>query len=163
MWNLPPADSVLHLLQYVALAAQAMTAALAAGRRSMDWVGVCLLGRITALGGGSIRDVLLGHYPLVWVQSPSLLALTGGAAFVTILLARVVDRYEVFRPHRLLFTKLDETGSWGAVLQEAARSAKPLSFFATGQRIPEDLETASKSRLLEAILGGRLCETLSAA
>ncbi len=78
-------------------------------------------------------------------------------------LARVVDRYEAFRPTRLLFTKLDETGSWGAILQEAARSAKPLSFFATGQRIPEDLETASKSRLLEAILGGRRCETLSAA
>src|ERR1700754_1562105 len=56
MWNLPPADSVLHFLQYVALAAQAMTAALAAGRRSMDWAGVCMLGAITALGGGTIRD-----------------------------------------------------------------------------------------------------------
>jgi uncharacterized membrane protein YeiH len=44
MWNLPPSDSVLHVLSYVALTAQAMTAALAAGRRSMDWVGVCLLG-----------------------------------------------------------------------------------------------------------------------
>ena len=72
-------------------------------------------------------------------------------------LARVVDRYEVFRPHKLLFTKLDETGSFGAIFQEAARSAKPLSFFAAGQRIPEDLETASKSRLLELILGrGRI-------
>ena len=50
-----------------------MTAALAAGRRSMDWAGVCMLGCITALGGGTIRDVLLGHYPLVWVQHPSLL------------------------------------------------------------------------------------------
>ena len=44
MWSLPPSDSMLHVLSYVALAAQAMTAALAAGRRSMDWVGVCLLG-----------------------------------------------------------------------------------------------------------------------
>jgi len=32
-----------------------MAAALAAGRRSMDWVGVCLLGCIPALGGGTIR------------------------------------------------------------------------------------------------------------
>ena len=92
MWNLPPSDSVLHLLSYVALTAQAMTAALAAGRRSMDWVGVCMLGCITALGGGTIRDVLLGHYPLVWVQNPSYLALTAVAAFVTILIARVVHR-----------------------------------------------------------------------
>src|SRR3984957_20557894 len=68
MWDLPPSDIVLYGLSLVALAAQAMTAALAAGRRSMDWVGVCLLGCITALGGGTIRDVLLGHYPLLWVQ-----------------------------------------------------------------------------------------------
>src|SRR5580693_547240 len=92
MWNLPPSDSVLHLLSLVALAAQAMTAALAAGRRSMDWVGVCMLGCITALGGGTIRDVLLGHYPLVWVQNPSYLGLTAIAALVTILIARVVHR-----------------------------------------------------------------------
>ena len=30
-----------------------------------------MLGCITALGGGTIRDVLLGHYPLVWVENPS--------------------------------------------------------------------------------------------
>ncbi len=76
MRALPPSDIVLHGLSLVALAAQAMTAALAAGRRSMDWVGVCLLGCITALGGGTIRDVLLGHYPLLWVENPSYLALT---------------------------------------------------------------------------------------
>jgi uncharacterized membrane protein YeiH len=92
MWNMPPSDSVLHFLSFVALAAQAMTAALAAGRRSMDWVGVCLLGCITALGGGTIRDLLLGHYPLAWVQNPSYLELTAVAAFVTILLARLVHR-----------------------------------------------------------------------
>ena len=64
-----------------------MTAALAAGRRSMDWVGVALLGCVTALGGGSARDVLLGHYPLSWVANPWLLALTAGAALATIALA----------------------------------------------------------------------------
>ena len=47
-----------HALYIVAIVAEAMTAALAAGRRSMDWVGVCLLGCVTALGGGSTRDVL---------------------------------------------------------------------------------------------------------
>src|SRR6201993_286314 len=95
MWTLPPTDSVLQLLSWVALAAQAMTAALAAGRRSMDWAGVCMLGCITALGGGTIRDVLLGHYPLVWVEHPSYLAITASAAFITILIARVVHRLNV--------------------------------------------------------------------
>jgi uncharacterized membrane protein YeiH len=95
MWSLPPSDSVLHFLTLVALAAQSMTAALAAGRRSMDWAGVCMLGCITALGGGTIRDVLLGHYPLAWVERPSYLAITIGAAFVTILIARLVHRLNV--------------------------------------------------------------------
>lgn len=91
MWGLPSSDIVLYALTLVALAAQAMTAALAAGKRSMDWAGVCMLGCITALGGGTIRDVLLGHYPLVWVQHPSFLLLTAFAAFATILMARLVD------------------------------------------------------------------------
>jgi uncharacterized membrane protein YeiH len=92
MWNQPPSDTVLQVLSLVALTAQAMTAALAAGRRSMDWVGVCLLGCITALGGGTIRDVLFGHYPLVWLQNPFLLLLTAAAALFTILVARLVHR-----------------------------------------------------------------------
>src|ERR1700728_4857304 len=104
MWSLPPSDTVLHLLSLVALAAQAMTAALAAGRRSMDWVGVCLLGCITALGGGTIRDVLLGHYPLLWVANPAYRALTIWAAFATILMARLVHRLN------LAFLMLDAIG-----------------------------------------------------
>ena len=92
MWGVPTSDFVLHWLSLVALAAQAMTAALAAGRRSMDWAGVCMLGCITALGGGTIRDVLLGHYPLVWIEHPSYLAITTVAALLTIPVARMVHR-----------------------------------------------------------------------
>jgi uncharacterized membrane protein YeiH len=104
MWGLPPSDTVLHILSLVALAAQAMTAALAAGRRSMDWVGVCLLGCLSALGGGTIRDVVLGHYPLAWVQNPSYLAITAIAAFGTVLIARTVHRLT------LAFLVLDAIG-----------------------------------------------------
>jgi uncharacterized membrane protein YeiH len=101
---MPPVDTALHVLLLVASAAQAMTAALAAGRRSMDWVGVCLLGCVTALGGGSLRDVLLGHYPLVWVEKPSYLAITAAAALVTIAIARMVHRLH------LAFLVLDAIG-----------------------------------------------------
>lgn len=77
---------------YIAIAAEAMTAALAAGRRNMDWFGVCLIACVTALGGGTMRDVFLDHYPLVWVANPYLLLLVCGAALATIPLARLVDR-----------------------------------------------------------------------
>ena len=70
-------------------------------------------------------------------------------------LSRVIDAYEIFRPGRLLFTRLDETTASGSILNEAVRTGKPLSFFATGQRIPEDLEVASVAKLTEVILGGR--------
>ncbi|MEZ5822966.1 MAG: trimeric intracellular cation channel family protein [Xanthobacteraceae bacterium] len=95
MWGLPSSDFVLFGLSLVAIAAQAMTAALAAGRRSMDWVGVCLLSCVTALGGGTIRDVLLGHYPLVWVERPWLLGLIVAASLLTIPIARLVHRLNV--------------------------------------------------------------------
>jgi uncharacterized membrane protein YeiH len=94
----------LHILYLVAITAEAMTAALAAGRRRMDWVGVCLLGCVTALGGGSARDVLLGHYPLVWVEHPTYLLVTTAAALATIAVARLMRRL------RTLFFVLDAIG-----------------------------------------------------
>ena len=69
-------------------------------------------------------------------------------------LSRMVNAFEGMGPHRLLFTKLDETCSYGPIFNEAARTRKPLSFFATGQRIPEDIEAASAPRLLELVMGG---------
>lgn len=69
---------LLHTLYLVAIVAEAMTAALSAGRRDMDWMGVCIIACVTALGGGSLRDVLLGHYPLTWVIHPEYLWMTAG-------------------------------------------------------------------------------------
>jgi len=82
---------LLHTIFIIAIAAEAMTAALAAGRRKMDWFGVCVLACVTALGGGTMRDTLLGHYPLTWVADPTLLFICCGAALATIALARFMD------------------------------------------------------------------------
>ncbi len=78
-------------------------------------------------------------------------------------LARASDAFGVFRPRRLLFTKLDETGSFGPILNETIRTGRPLSFFSDGQRIPEDLETAGGSRLVSLILAGYSGQAVSAA
>ena len=83
---------VLLALYLVAISAEAMTAALSAGRRDMDWVGVCIIACVTALGGGSVRDVLLGHYPLTWVRHPEYLWITAGAAILTALIAPLMRR-----------------------------------------------------------------------
>lgn len=83
---------MLTIIFYIAITAEAMTAALAAGRRNMDWFGVCIIACVTALGGGTMRDMILDHYPLVWVENPLLLLLVCGAALLTIAIARIVDR-----------------------------------------------------------------------
>lgn len=95
---------LLHTLYLVAIVAEAMTAALSAGRRDMDWMGVCIIACVTALGGGSLRDVLLGHYPLTWVIHPEYLWMTGGAAILTALIAPVMRRL------RSLFLLADALG-----------------------------------------------------
>ena len=83
---------ILHILYVIAIAAEGMTATLAAGRRSMDWVGVCLLAAVTALGGGTVRDVLLGHHPLVWIAHPEYLIVVVIAALSAIVIARFMER-----------------------------------------------------------------------
>ena len=52
---------MLLMLYLVAITAEAMTGALSAGRRGMDWFGVVLIACVTALGGGSVRDLSLIH------------------------------------------------------------------------------------------------------
>jgi flagellar biosynthesis protein FlhF len=66
-------------------------------------------------------------------------------------LTRVTDRFEVFRPASLLFTRLDETGSFGTAFSLAARRKKAVSFLGTGQVIPDDLEAASTERILSLL------------
>ena len=95
---------LLHTLFVIALAAESMSAALAAGRRNMDWFGVCVLGCVTALGGGTARDLLLGHYPLLWVEQPAYLLVTTAAALFTIAVARIMERL------KLIFLLLDAVG-----------------------------------------------------
>jgi flagellar biosynthesis protein FlhF len=67
-------------------------------------------------------------------------------------LTSAVDRFEIFRPGKLLFTRVDETSVFGPAFSEAVRTAKPISFLATGQSVPEDLEEARKDRIVELIL-----------
>jgi uncharacterized membrane protein YeiH len=95
---------MLLTLYLIAITAEAMTAALAAGRRDMDWIGVCIIACVTALGGGTLRDVVLGHYPVTWVVHPEYLWITAGAALLTALIAPVMRRL------RSLFLWLDALG-----------------------------------------------------
>jgi flagellar biosynthesis protein FlhF len=78
-------------------------------------------------------------------------------------LLRTIQDYALFHPDFLLFTKLDETQSLGALLSAALESDKPLSFFANGQNIPEDIEPAHARGVLASVCPSQRVEAVSAA
>lgn len=78
-------------------------------------------------------------------------------------LMRCIRQFSAFEPDYLLFTKLDETESHGAILSAALESNKPLSFFAAGQSIPENLNRANAEALLETLFVRELSNATSAA
>lgn len=80
--------TVMLVIYLVAITAEAMSGALAAGRRNMDIFGVAVIAFVTALGGGTIRDMLLGHYPIGWTQHPEYVYLVISAGLLTIVVAR---------------------------------------------------------------------------
>lgn len=79
---------MLTFIYLVAITAEAMSGALAAGRRNMDIFGVAVIAFVTALGGGTIRDMVLGHYPIGWTQHPEYIYLVITAGIATTLVAR---------------------------------------------------------------------------
>ncbi|MCX6599594.1 MAG: hypothetical protein NTV70_24840 [Acidobacteria bacterium] len=65
----------------------------------------------------------------------------------------MVGHYRMFKPQRLAFTHLDETGVWGGVYSTAGETGWPVAWLTTGQSIPEDVEDASVRRIVDGLMG----------
>lgn len=52
----------------------------------------------------------------------------------------------------IVFSKLDESTSYGSLFNHAIRFKKPITFLTTGQNVPEDIEMASKERMVDLLL-----------
>ncbi|MGO4882633.1 MAG: hypothetical protein ACLP59_17720 [Bryobacteraceae bacterium] len=66
-------------------------------------------------------------------------------------LTRVVERFEIFGPSSLLFTRVDEAACFGTAFSLSLRYAKPISFLGTGQQIPDDLAPATAEGILSLL------------
>lgn len=53
----------------------------------------------------------------------------------------------------LIFNRMDESWSYGEMFNLCLRWSLPLSFFGVGRSVPEDLEKASRERVVERIFG----------
>src|SRR3954447_19834976 len=67
--------TVLTAIDWFGTAVFAVTGALVASRKRMDITGFILLGCVTGMGGGSLRDAMLGSLPVFWVREPIYLAI----------------------------------------------------------------------------------------
>ena len=90
------ATAAFAFLDYAGVAVFAATGALAAARKRMDIIGFLFLASITGVGGGTLRDLILGLTPVFWVRDSFNLIVCAATAFIMYLAARSVShRYKL--------------------------------------------------------------------
>ncbi|MDV7271172.1 trimeric intracellular cation channel family protein [Thioclava sp. A2] len=78
-------------LDYAAVLVFALTGALVASRQQLDLVGFVFIAILTAVGGGTLRDLLLGRDPVFWVGRPEYLVLITAAAILVFFTAHLLE------------------------------------------------------------------------
>jgi flagellar biosynthesis protein FlhF len=68
-------------------------------------------------------------------------------------LSAISQQYGLLPIDRIIFSKLDESCTYGTMLNQLARINKPLSYLTTGQKVPEDIEIATQERIASLLLG----------
>ena len=139
-------QQLIHLLDWFGIFVFSATGALVASRKEMDLVGFALLGSVTGIGGGTIRDLILGVQPIFWVEQPAYLV-----ACIIISTATFFFAHILHHRYRLLLW-LDAvglalfavTGSSSAL----AHGASPVIAVAMG------VASASFGGIIRDILGG---------
>ncbi|MDP3221525.1 MAG: trimeric intracellular cation channel family protein, partial [Rubrivivax sp.] len=79
---------LLYRLELFGVAVFAISGALVAARKGMDPFGVIVIAVVTAIGGGTLRDVLLARHPIFWFENVAYLAVIIAAAVFTMIYTR---------------------------------------------------------------------------
>jgi uncharacterized membrane protein YeiH len=82
-------QGIAAVLDWFGIVVFATTGALVASRKEMDIFGFALLATAAGIGGGTLRDVLLGQLPVFWVQQPAYLLVCVGVAVVLFFTAHI--------------------------------------------------------------------------
>ncbi|WP_323782794.1 trimeric intracellular cation channel family protein [Leisingera sp.] len=81
----------LALLDYASVLVFALTGALVASRAQLDIVGFAFVACLTALGGGTLRDLLLDRNPVFWIGNPNYILLAAFGAVAVFLCAHLLE------------------------------------------------------------------------
>ncbi|MCA2428764.1 TRIC cation channel family protein, partial [Vibrio chemaguriensis] len=115
---------LLYMIDLFGTAIFAVSGVLLAGRLKMDPFGVIVLGSVTAIGGGTIRDMALGATPVFWITDTTYL----WVIFVTCLLTMILVR----RPKRLAWWVLPVCDAIGLAVFVGIGVEKALAYNASG-------------------------------
>ncbi len=83
--------TLLAALDFGSVLIFALTGALVASRAQLDIVGFAFIACLTAVGGGTLRDLLLGRDPVFWIGQPAYVLLAAGAAVLVFFTAHMVE------------------------------------------------------------------------
>jgi uncharacterized membrane protein YeiH len=139
-------SSWLMALDWFGIAIFAVTGALVASRKGMDIFGFILLGAATGIGGGSLRDLMLGELPVFWVKEPSWLAICIVVSAVTFFLAHIPES----RYRALLWLDAAGLALFCVVGADKALGAAASGFIAVAMGVI----TATFGGVIRDILGG---------
>lgn len=70
-------------------------------------------------------------------------------------LLQITDTYKEFCKFKLIFTKLDETGEYGNLLNLKLYTGSPISYITCGQNVPDDIESFNPQKTVKQLLGGK--------
>ena len=137
---------VITALDWFGVAVFAVTGALVASRKRMDIFGFILLGCVTGMGGGTLRDAMLGALPVFWVREPIYLAICVAVSAATFFLAHIPEsRYRV-----LLWLDAAGLALFCVVGADRALTAGASAFIAVAMGVV----TATFGGVVRDILGG---------
>ena len=117
-------DQLVYYFDLFGTAVFAFSGVLVAGRLRMDAIGVIVLAAVTAIGGGTIRDLLIGASPIFWIQDTTYLWVILATAAFGMWLARV--------PRRLPWYVLPVADAFGLALFVVIGAKKALLFGTSG-------------------------------
>ncbi|WP_107852012.1 trimeric intracellular cation channel family protein [Oceanimonas marisflavi] len=121
---LPLVDSVFYWSDLFGTAVFAFSGILVAGRLRMDGFGVIVLAAVTAIGGGTIRDLIIGAEQVFWVANPLYLWVILGTALLGLYLVRL--------PRRLPWYMLPLADAFGLAVFTVIGADKALSHGTSG-------------------------------
>ncbi|MET0183158.1 MAG: TRIC cation channel family protein [Caulobacterales bacterium] len=75
-------ETTLAILALIGVAVFAISGALVAKEENFDLIGALFLSIATAIGGGTIVDLLIGHTPVRWIETPTPLLIAGAAGLI---------------------------------------------------------------------------------